>query len=190
MESPGEEMKPPIADWIHPPEGVEELSLWDSLHDAHLIRAHVDPLERTLQLEFDIRHVRKFHHLPEDTRFMLRFNGVSSVRVNSSTASFDVSIGFLEFAEKVEGENGRTETFEADILRAPGSVAARLFLHVNDEFYPELIVRAECLAISLSSGKELTLEEFLQLGEAFWEDFAERGRKLRETAASTGWVET
>jgi hypothetical protein len=185
MES-AEEQKPPIADWVHPPAGLEELSLWDSLHDARLIHARLDPLERTLQLDFDIWHVRKFHHFPEDTRFILRFHGVISVRVTGHSASFDTAIGFLEFAEKIDSENGMTDTFEADILKVPGSVALRLFLHVNDEFYPELIVRADSLTILLSSGRELTLEEFLQLGEAYWEDFADRGRKLREGAASAG----
>jgi len=182
MES-AEEQKSPIADWIYPPEGVEELSLWDSLHDARLIRARLDPVERTLQLDFDIRHVREFHHFSEDTRFILRFLGVNSVRVTNRTEFLDTSAGFQDFAEKVEAEGATTDTFEADLLKAPGSVALRLYLNVNDGSYPEVIVRAERLAILLSSGRELALEEFLQLGEAFWE---ERSRKRRERGTQSG----
>lgn len=190
MDDSQEEKKSPIVDWIHPPHSVGELSLWDCLHDARLNSVRFDRHEKELQLEFDVRHIRKFHHLSDNARFLLRFFGVTSVRVTGADSSIETSIAPGEFLERLEAENGRTDTFEADLIQVPGSVALRLFLHVNDEFYPEFIVRAESLSISLSTGGALTLEEFLQLGEAYWEDFAERARKLRDRAASKNLNET
>lgn len=73
------------------------------------------------------------------------------------------------------------EILEAALGRdEAGSVALKLFLGVNDKFYPEFIVRARQLSISLSDGSTLTLQKFMAMGEAYWEDFAERGKARRD----------
>lgn len=70
----------PVVDWVHLPEGVTELSLWNTLHDGDLNAIESDLLERTLTLRFDVAYVRNFHNLSEDTRFGIIVSGVQSVR--------------------------------------------------------------------------------------------------------------
>lgn len=198
--------EPPVLDWVHLPAGARETNLWECLHDAYLNHASLNRFERTLLLEFDIRHIRKFHELPEASRFLRQFSGVRSLRVSHGmpwpgeffvpnetsrershemileyqAKSIEEAVSWSDFAERVAGENGLTEVFEASLAEGSGSaVALRLFLHVNDEFYPDFIVRAEGLAISLNSGRRFSLKEFLGMGEAYWEDFAERSRAKR-----------
>jgi hypothetical protein len=175
-----ENEKLPVIDWVFPPASMERVSLWDCLHDAKLASVHVDSAESSLQLEFDVWHIRRFHGLDEDLRFRLQFSGVKSLRVIANGPSFDTSFTIGEFKDRIDAEGGLTDTFEADLLRGPDSVALRLFLHVNDEFYPELIVRAKSLTVSMSSGESLSVDHFLRLGEAYWKDFAERSSQKRD----------
>lgn len=139
---------------------MEAVSLWDCLHDARLEAVRVDHAGKSLQLEFDAWHIRKFHSLPENTRFWLLFSGLESVRVIANGPSFDTSFSIEEFTQRVDTENGLTDTFEADLLQGGESIALRLFLHVNDDFYPELIVRAKRLIVTKNSGEAMSVEDF------------------------------
>ena len=172
--------KSAVIDWVFPPAFMEAVSLWDCLHDAKLACVRVNDAERSLRLEFDVRHIRKFHSLPEHTRFWLQFSGLESVRVIANGSWFETSVAIAEFTQKVDAENGFTDTFEADLLRVSDSVALRLFLHVNDDFYPELFVRAKRLIVTKNSGEAMSVEDFLRLGEAYWNDFAERSRQKQD----------
>jgi hypothetical protein len=67
-------------DWVHLPASVEPQSLWTCLHDAELTAVTSDLWNRTVVLEFDVLHLRKHHHLPEDLRFRCRLCDVRSVR--------------------------------------------------------------------------------------------------------------
>lgn len=175
-----ENEKSTVIDWVFPPASVEAMSLWDGLHDARLEAVRVDHAENALQLEFDCWHIRKFHGFPEGMRFRLQFSELESIRVIAKEPPFETSASITEFTQSVDAENGSTDTFEADLLRGPESIALRLFLHVNDDFYPELTIRANRLSISMSSGEALSLDDFLRLGEAYWNDFAETSRKKQD----------
>ena len=63
------------------PQGTTAISLWATLHDAELVSIESDLLRRALRMDFDIEHLRSFHHLPGDFKFVLRLNGVQSARV-------------------------------------------------------------------------------------------------------------
>jgi hypothetical protein len=52
-------------------------------------------------------------------------------------------------------------------------------MHVDDETYPELFLHAEGLTILKNDGESLSLEQFLKLGESYWEAFAARGEARR-----------
>ena len=69
-----------IVDWVNFPDGTPMLSLWDTLHDGDLLSIASDLLVRTVTLRFDVGYVRDFHHLSEQTRFIIVVNGVRSVR--------------------------------------------------------------------------------------------------------------
>jgi hypothetical protein len=69
-----------IVDWVNFPDGTPKLSLWDTLHDGDLLSIESDLLARTVTLRFDVGYVRDFHHLSEQTRFVIVVNGVRSVR--------------------------------------------------------------------------------------------------------------
>jgi hypothetical protein len=212
MDNSGDDEKPPIADWVHLPPSATELSLWEILHDGLLTHATLDRLDRSLQLEFDIRHIREFHHLPEGTRFLLKLSRVQSIRAIYEVTwpgefslpdgasrehaselireyhdkSIEEAVPWAVFSERLDREPGGAEVFEASLVEAAGrSVALRMFLHVNDDFYPELTVRAQELKISLSTHETLTLAHFLHFGESYWDDFAERGRMRRAAAEAS-----
>ena len=67
-------------DWTHLPHGVEAINLWSWLHDAMLEECESDPLARTLTLQIDSAHIREHRGLEEESRFVLMFRGVKSVR--------------------------------------------------------------------------------------------------------------
>jgi hypothetical protein len=75
-------MNPPITDWTHLPPDSNPLSLWECLHDAKIQTLRSDRVACTLSVELDIFYIRRHHGLPDDLRFLLRFEGVSSVRAN------------------------------------------------------------------------------------------------------------
>jgi len=54
------------------------------------------------------------------------------------------------------------------------TVALRLHAHLNYAVYHEVFIRAERFEISGNDGTRFELEEFLELGEAYWEDFSLR----------------
>jgi hypothetical protein len=201
--------KKPVFDWVHLPAGATEESLWDSLHDADLKRVTSDRLRCTVLLEFDVPHLRAFHNFPEDLTFLLLFEGVRSARITQSApwpVEFSVPKGssrevesaliadyqskwreesssWNEFEDKLNGAH-TAEVYEAQYVFGPDKeIALRLLLHVDDETYPELFLRAGGLTISKRDGEPLSLEAFLKLGESYWEAFAARG-KARSAAGA------
>ncbi len=69
-----------IVDWVNFPDGIPTLSLWDTLHDGDLISIESDLFARTVTLRFAVGYVSNFHHLSEQTRFVIVTSGVRSVR--------------------------------------------------------------------------------------------------------------
>ena len=187
-----------IVDWVNLPEDAKETSLWASLHDAELKSVRLDRLGRTLDLEFDVEHLRDFHCFADSTRFLLRFEGVHALRVEISAPwpgefsvpadtpyaeaerlragywekSIQESAPWPEFVKQVEQEQGTTEVYQATLATGPSGLALRLSLNVNYESYPDVSVSAERMSISLSTGEDLSLHDFLQLGEFYWNDLA------------------
>ena len=184
-------------DWIHLPSFAVPVSLWESLHDGELLGVHSDLLERTIVLEIDVSHLRSFHNLGEETRFLLTLHDVESTRVAAFTvwpggapemagkspeeqtllvAEYQAkwreeSVGWNDFvsafptntldiytAELVQSEHITT-------LQLTGSLDGDTF----DDRYSTIFLRAKELSIRQSDGLHLTLAQFLQLGEFYWE---------------------
>jgi hypothetical protein len=209
-----EDEKKLVLDWVHlPPEATAE-SFWDSLHDADLKLVTSDRLLRTVRLEFDVRHLLDFHNLPEDLRFVLLLEGVKSARITQSVpwpGEFSVPKGvsreeehklIVDYQSKWREESFSWSEFETCLISGHTAVvldaesvngpdagfALRLVLQVDGDTYTELFLRAERLTIANSEGEAMSLEEFLKLGESYWEAFAARGeaRRAAEAAVAAG----
>jgi hypothetical protein len=191
----------PIVDWVNFPEGIPTFSLWDALHDGDLLSIESDLLARTVTLRFDVDYVRDFHHLPEGTQFVIIVNGVQSVRslrsvpwpggcpIPPGTPNEQQSIIISEYHRKWREESQSWTDFErltsdpyglevsvANLGLGPDAVALQLGLLVARDSYVEAYIRGE--GITFYAGeKQATLEEFVALGEAYWEAFADRGKR-------------
>lgn len=185
-----------LLDWVNLPAHATTQSLWDSLHDGDLLAIESDLLARSLTLCFDVGYVRDFHKLPDETRFVLKLNGVQSVRCLKSVewpGEFSVprgvsreeeqrlikeyqnkwgeeSFAWAEF-ERLTGEG--LEVSSAILARGGGVVALQLGVLVGNDSYVEVYVRAEGIEF-LVGGNTLTAEGFISLGEEYWAAFAQR----------------
>ena len=70
-----------ILDWVNLPQGTKTISLWDCLHDAHVVCIVSNLVERTMVLSCDIEHLRSYCGLAEEFQFVLNLENVQSARV-------------------------------------------------------------------------------------------------------------
>ena len=195
---------PAIIDWIHPPSGVEEKSLWHVLHDGELVGFNYDPMECRVRLEFDSPFHWEHHHLPESMRLYLDFTGVSSMRAergipwpggfpkvegedslqrNERIREYhakwlSASMKFSDFADELQAAFSTGDSFtvlRADLLASGAMVSMRLS-GFQDEKWTEWIVRGTSLAILLSDGRSMSVEELQKFGESYWEAWSNRSR--------------
>ena len=187
----------PIVDWVNLPTGAVELSLWDTLHDGDLIAIKSDLMTQTLTLTFDVGYVRKFHKLPEATRFEVLVGGVQSVRSASSvpwpggcfippeTPNEEQNRIIAEYHSKWREDSLSWADFErlidkgfevsnASLAYGASGVALRLVLLVGNDSCVEAFIRGETVSFLIGE-QQLTPEEFIALGEAYWAAFASRG---------------
>ncbi len=186
----------PIIDWVNFPAGIPTFSLWDTLHDGDLLAIESDLLARTVTLRFDVAYVRDFHHLPEQTRFIITVDGVQSARLIRSIpwpGKFSVPRGvsreqeatlIADYHRKWREESQSwsdlerltsdgLEVSDATLGRGPGVVALQLVLMVANESHIEACVRGEAIAFHIGETQS-TQEEFVALGEAYWNAFAKK----------------
>lgn len=165
-------------DWIHPPAGIEEMSLWTCLHDARVVSAIRDPVARTLTLEIECWYLR-------DTveRILFRFAGVQSLRaiamrpspegVDRATAVWlEKSVSWDSFAEPLA--RASVEISDASLLERDG-VALRLVCFRRGDASYRIFVRAERLTLVAKNGDDIGIRRLIALGDAYWERFENRG---------------
>jgi hypothetical protein len=190
----------PIVDWVNFPEGVSTLSLWDTLHDGDLLAIESDILARTVTLRFDVGYVRDFHHLPENTHFVIVIEGVQSVRsvrivpwpggcsIPQGTTDAEQSALIHEYHRKWREESQSWSDLErmtsdpfglevsiATLGRGSGVVALQLGLLAARDSYVEAYIRGEGITFHVGE-RQITPEEFVAFGEAYWEAFASKGK--------------
>jgi hypothetical protein len=193
---------PNIFDWLNLPSGTIAVSLWDCLHDAQIVSLCSNLLERTMNLSCEIEHLRTFHKLDERFQFVLHLEGVQSARVlryaiwpGGCSIPDGMSVDeqrkiVAEYQAKWREESASWNEFESRITRVDeqvfdisdaslatqqeGSMALKLCGHLNYATYHEIYLRFGTLEISGSDGKQFPLEQFRQLGEAYWEAFSNR----------------
>jgi len=190
----------PIPDWVNFPESVPTVSLWDALHDGDVLSIESDQLARTVTLRFDVFYVRDFHRLPEETRFAIIVVGVQSARALHSVpwpggcqippgaANDQQSIIIAEYHRKWREESLSWTDFErlnkddfqvgnATLGRSPDVVTLQLGFLAGDD-YITAYVRGEGATFHIGEN-EVTIEEFLALGEAYWNAFAKRASERK-----------
>ena len=184
-------MKP---DWIHLPSDLEPRSLWDSLHDGKLQSCRSDLLNRSLRLQFHIWHLVEEG---SDTTFDFYLSEVTSARATITVrwpgecvlppaASREVQ-GILiaeyqaKWREQSLGWSEFETAFPANLLvisnasLAVGAESGTLQLQgmldgdTFDDLYCEVCIDFNGLVIKTSENQELSLDEFDQLGIAYWE---------------------
>lgn len=183
-----------LTDWANLPENVKEVSLWSTLHDGELCAVRSDLLARTVTLDFDVDYVREFNHLPKGTHFFMVLKGVQSVRASRSErwpgeffvpkgtpreqessliAEFhskwrEESQAWAEFEQLIAG----SDTLDATLVQSDVAVAVKLGVMANEHYY-QAHIRAEAVTFSVGD-RQLSIEEFAALGEAYWKAFSDR----------------
>lgn len=186
----------PIVDWVNLPKGATALSLWSTLHDGDLTAIESDLLARTVALRFDVGYVEHFHNLPEETRFVVMLSGVQSVRSLSCVpwpggcsippeASNEQQQAIVaEYQSKWREEslswgeferltNDGFEVSSATLGQGPDGVALCLGLLTGGNSYVKAYIRGEEINFSIGV-RHLTPQDFVKVGEAYWEEFAKR----------------
>ena len=192
-----------ISDWVNAPAGAQTIILWDSVHDGELRTIKSDLLARTVAVEFAVPYLFSFHGLPDNLAFTFLLHSVESVRAFRHSlwpggceipdgSSYEEqqrleaeyrrkwreeSESWDKF-ERAVAEDDEAELTDGDLLHGPnGGVALRLGVQMGNGEWYEVFLRAEALTISRSDQERLEFDEFLELGNAYWEAFA--SRKLR-----------
>jgi hypothetical protein len=178
----------------------EEVSLWECLHDGSLESLSSDALDRSMILVVDVPYLWSFHSLPDTARFRLVLEGVSEVEAlrfvpwpgdlvipegsswkdSEAIRAAYFEKGRLESIEwpDVAGRLLKTDEYEiSQATLAFRGIDSMLTLHLlNDDRsdFPEIRITAGRVRFFLGSERELSRQEFLELGEAYWRAFAER----------------
>jgi hypothetical protein len=197
-----EDERPTIIDWVHPPIGVEEQSLWEILHDGELVGFSYDSMKCSVRLEFDSPFHWEHHKLPELTRLYLDFSGVTSMRAERAipwpggfpeiadeapelreqrikefhSKWLSVSMRFSDFLDELHAAFSAADSFtalSADLLATETMVSMRFF-GFHGENYTGWVVRGAAVAISLSNGTKMNVDELICFGKSYWEAFANR----------------
>jgi hypothetical protein len=196
-----------IFDWLNLPPGTQPISLWNCLHDAHVVSIRSSLLERNLALSCDIEHLSSFHQFDEGFEFILKLEGVQSARVSRYAiwpGAFSVSPAVsrqeesrlvAEYQAKWREESASWTDFEASLARESeqvfdisdaavaffgrGALALRICGHLNYGTYHEIFLRATAVSISGNDGREFKIEEFQMLGETYWEAFSRRSESKK-----------
>jgi hypothetical protein len=192
--------KQPVVDWVNLPDDIPALSLWETLHDGDLLAIESDLLDRTVTLRFDVGYVRDFHEMSADTRFVVVIRGVQSVRsfrtvpwpggcpIPQGMPNIKQAALIAEYHRKWREESQSWSDLErlttdpyglevsvATLGRGSDVVALQLGLFAQRDSYVEAYIRGEGITFNVGE-KEVTIEEFVAFGHAYWEAFAKRGK--------------
>jgi hypothetical protein len=194
----------PVVDWRNLPSVAKAVSLWDSLHDAQVVSIRSNLLDRTMTLFCEIEHLREFHNLDKGFRFILNLEGVHSARVLRYAiwpAGCSIPDGLsveqqrtivAEYQAKWREESASWTDFESRITRKDeqvfnisdaaitaspeGPAGLKICGHLNYATYHEVYLRFEMLKIVGTDGKQVELERFMRMGEAYWAAYSARAK--------------
>jgi hypothetical protein len=131
------------------------------MHDAALIGVELDADERRAAVIIESGHVNKHHAFAEHYRFRLQLEGV----IATSARGRD----WRDVAE-APAMSDQNEIGDADLARVGTIVMVRFGVLLNDGAdYTELFATATRVEIAGSDGREYAVDEFVKLGEDYWD---------------------
>ena len=197
-------------DWVNLPARITGASLWEGLHEAQIISIESNLLERTVTLHVEIENLRIFHQWPLEMRFVFRLDGVQSARVvkysiwpgpfavppgvskeeqERLVAEYQAkwreeSLSWSDLEKAVTAEHQQVIDIADAALAAEkdGAVALRIGGLLNYTAYHEIFLRALKLTILRTDAGEVSVEELLKLGAAYWDALEQHEKEDRETA--------
>lgn len=206
----------PRIDWSHAPPEVEPSDAPGVLfHDGDLVELRTDARERAAFLAFDVPYYAGLGLVPEGVRFELTLTGVRSLRASitqppiepfpegppgetraARSARIDawhelwheVSIDWDEAERAVNADelDLRTgtllESADGAALQLHGVVALR----GRDDTPLTLVIAGDAIRWSRSDGAPWSEAQMGAICEAYWDDFAERGERLRKNSEPEG----
>lgn len=190
-------------DWVNLPSDIIPISLWDCLHDAELFKISSDLYDRSVAIEFGAYHILEFHDMPKDMKFVFLFEKVTSARVckyaiwpgkferpdnisrdeetrlvNEYQSKWrEESLGWNDFVEIIQDKENNFDISHSEFATNGNELAFRIEGMLNDRSYHVIFIKASNLIIKKSNGEIISLDQFLRLGQDFWNDFAERAKK-------------
>ena len=197
-----------VADWTSLPEGVECDSLWVTLHDGLLERVQSDLEACAVTLVFYVGYVAKFNNLPDHTHFVLKLEGVSSVRAEAycrwpaaPTVPEDAtgverrllmvgyepkwrrqSVDWDALEDHLLNDDVRMDVMNAELAQHGGQIGLKVegMLLDDDDAYHSLFIHAASVSFSDTEGGVYDLNEFRVLGGRYWEAFGNRAPNVAE----------
>ena len=185
-------------------EATNTLSLWTTLHDGILEALRSDLTRRTLSFVIDSSFHREFHYLPSETKIQIVGHGVHSVaafafepgsgstepprstpwqeaqeqRRRDAAKERLISTDWTAFALQVGTDEGHI-IMTADLAQEHVRSVLRLDMLCPSSDHRDIEVHAEQFRF-LIGDRELSLEEFAQFGDAYWDDWSRRSVKNSE----------
>jgi hypothetical protein len=181
---------------------VEVIGLWPCVHDGELLSLSSDLVERTVMLSLRLFYINSFHNLGENATFAFLLTAVSSARAMrhrqwpgeypiSSELPWEEqnrlrhklyargrmeSIAWSEFENLVASDEGEIMNGSLTNLSAKEqSLMFEIYFRTpGREGYLYMTLEFEKLSVLSDEKGPMTIEEYLALGNAYWEAFASR----------------
>ena len=189
----------------------DQTSLWECLHDGDLKAIELDALSRVAMLSWDVPYLWTFHALPIESRFEFNLEEVREAQVLEfqpwpGATRLPVGPPWSEqevirrtYYEKAVYTSWDWHTFVQSVstsdyecsnahLTRDSKGKVRLSLDLSNSAaneYPTVCFAFTNMRVTLTPDRELTMEQFLAMGAAYWNDFAERSSILRDNAESS-----
>ena len=179
---------PAEIDWTSLPEGIEPTSLWVTLHDSYLTSLSSNS-NGDIRCEFDHSYLWEILKLPSDSRFVVTLSGIFGARAIRSIPFLppektvpaskplytgvwrNESVSWRQFEEE---QNADDHYLILDPTLAQGANQVCLNLggmeYLNPESYTQVFIRACAIHFSCTTIGDMSLEEFIELGEKFWKN--------------------
>jgi hypothetical protein len=184
-----------------PLQNTGPLSLWECLHDGSIVSFASDLMSRTLTVTVDSPYHWEFHNLPADTRFQIVGE---NVRI-AEAFDFEPWLGAIEppretpweetQAQRQENyEKGRListdwNVFVADVetdedyeimnaelsMDQPLAVLELGIMSYPNSNYRTIKIHAKRFEFHVGE-RQLSIEDFLQFGAAYWQNFGGKSR--------------
>ena len=187
-------------DWIYLPNSLEEVSLWECLHDGELITCKSDVLDRVVSLEFSVKHLLNgndksttfFVHLDEVTsvRAIAHFRWPGNFEEPANISREELELLVKDYQDKWREESLSWHEFESALATDPLQIVDAGFVSSNDlttlrlggflngekfdDIYIDVFLRGNRLWALRGDGQDCSLQGFIDLGMKYWKDFGEQ----------------